>query len=347
MPIPHSEEFPVPMPRTPEPCAISSDDDDGEENYALEKEISEYVPPKSSLKEPHMIQQQELNDLFRDLNLSIRQSETLGSRLQEWNLLSPETTISLSRKRNKHLATFFTQNDSICYCNDINGLMNELRIAYRTNEWRLFIDGSKTSLKAVLLHNGSEYPSIPVAYSITLKETYDTMQFILNLIKYRDSSWKVCADLKVIALLLGLQGGFTKYCCFLCMWDSRATEKHYLVKDWPMRSEFVAGQSNVKYSPLINPQNVLLPPLHIKLGLMKNFVKAMDKTGEGFLHLKSVFPKLSDAKLKEGIFVGPQIRKLMKNGNFNPKLNTKELSSLDIIESCNKRVFRKLSSRQF
>ena len=36
--------------------------------------------------------------------------------------------------------------------------------------------------------------------------------------------------------------------------------------------------------PLVNPKNIF-PPLHIKLGLIKNFVKAMDHLGEGFKHI--------------------------------------------------------------
>ncbi|CAH2989105.1 unnamed protein product [Chilo suppressalis] len=131
--------------------------------------------------------------------------------------------------------------------------------------------------------------------------------------------------LKVI--LLKLQGGFTKYCCFLCMWDSRATEKHYITKVWPEWSEFVCGKSNVKHVPLIDPKNVILPPLHIKLGLKKNFVKAMNKEGDGFLYFKTVFSKLSDAKLKEGIFVGPQIRTLINDPNFDKKLTNTELDA--------------------
>ena len=51
---------------------------------------------------------------------------------------------------------------------------------------------------------------------------------------------------------------------------------------------------------------VLLPPLHIKLGLMKNFVKALHKNGAAFQHLFTVFPGLSAAKLEEGIFVGSE-----------------------------------------
>ena len=45
---------------------------------------------------------------------------------------------------------------------------------------------------------------------------------------------------------------------------------------------------------------------------MKNFVKAMDQDGDGFKFLKDLFgTDKSDAKLKIGIFVGPEIRKLM------------------------------------
>ena len=30
------------------------------------------------------------------------------------------------------------------------------------------------------------------------------------------------------AFLLGLQGGYTKHFCFLCLWNNRADEQHYL-----------------------------------------------------------------------------------------------------------------------
>ena len=53
---------------------------------------------------------------------------------------------------------------------------------------------------------------------------------------------------------------------------------------------------------------ILLPPLHIKLGLMKSFAKAMDRNGTTFLYLRQKFPLLSDAKIREGVFTGPDIR---------------------------------------
>ncbi|GBO04199.1 hypothetical protein AVEN_116158-1 [Araneus ventricosus] len=58
---------------------------------------------------------------------------------------------------------------------------------------------------------------------------------------------------------------------------------------------------------------------------MKQFVKALPKEGECFKYLCDQFPGLSEAKLKEGVFVGPSdIRKVMKDENFKIKVETKE-----------------------
>jgi hypothetical protein len=100
-------------------------------------------------------------------------------------------------------------------------------------QWRLFIDASKTSLKAVLLHNGNKLPSIPVTYAPSTKETYSTMNNILVETDYKKYQWDVCGDFKVIAIFLGLQAGYTKYSCFPCEWDSRARDTHYSRKQWP------------------------------------------------------------------------------------------------------------------
>ena len=202
--------------------------------------------------------------------------------------------------------------------------MATLRITHDPDEWRLFIDSSKTSLKAVLLHNGNVLPSIPVGHAVHLKETYDNMKQLLRCIKYEQHQWQLCGDLKVVALLLGLQGGYTKYCCFLCEWDSRTRESHYVTKVWPQRKPLEPRKKNVQHPPLVDSKKILLPPLHIKLGLMKNFVKALDKTKAGFKYLYEKFPRLSEAKIKEGVFLGPQIRELLRDGNFDHLLHGKE-----------------------
>ena len=169
-------------------------------------------------------------------------------------------------------------------------------------------------------------PSIPIAHSAQLKESYDSIEILLNAIHYSEYQWSLCGDLKVIGILMGLQGGFTKHCCFLCLWDSHATAQHYETKEWPKTNSYACGVKNIQHIPLVNPDKVLMPPLHIKLGLMKNFVKAMAKqNSNGFEFLCKKFPKLSLAKLKEGIFVGPQIQKVFEDPEFEKTLNTLEL----------------------
>ena len=64
--------------------------------------------------------------------------------------------------------------------------------------------------------------------------------------------------------------------------------------------------------------------LHIKLGLVKNFVKGMDKTVRGFEYVRNKFPNASDAKIKEVIFIGPQIRELTQDKHFDENLNETE-----------------------
>ncbi|KAL4719083.1 hypothetical protein ACJJTC_002119 [Scirpophaga incertulas] len=199
-----------------------------------------YIPPSS---EPHLIQQNELNDLARDLGLSKQQSELLGSRLQERNLLAQGTTITFFRKRNANFSVFFKIEGPICLL--------------------CFNEGDLDNLGAVL-----------------------------RAIKYEDFKWQICGDLKMIAILMGLQGGFTKYCCFLCLWDSRDQKQHFVKQSWPLRKSYTPGEQNVFNDPLVDPKNELLLPLHIKLGLIKNFVKGMDREGSGFKYLSELFPKL-------------------------------------------------------
>lgn len=322
-PVSHNEELPIPKP----PENFIYDDaavqmEVGEAETASTSSDINYAPDIND--QPHLINQEELNDLVRDLNLSKKHSELLGSRLQGWSLLEKNTKISIYRDRHMKYSVFFSTKGDLCYCKDISGLMSALNCPYNSEEWRLFIDGSKSSLKAVLLHNGNALPSVPIGYSCIMKESYENMKILLHEIDYSHHNWSICADFKVIAILIGLQLGYTKYCCFLCEWDSRAKHEHYIKKHWPERKQYIAGEKNIKNVPLIDKKKIILPPLHIKLGLMKNFVKAMDKEGRGFQYLQEQFPSLTYAKIKEGIFIGPQIRKLMKDKSFEASLSDLE-----------------------
>ena len=131
----------------------------------------------------------------------------------------------------------------------------------------------------------------------------------------------------------GYASGLHKYCRFLCLWDGRAVSQHYKQKDWGSRSTFVPDKHTRKENPLVDMNKVLLPHLHIQLGLMKNFVKALQKNGAAFQHLSTVFPGLSAARLKQGIFVGPQMLEVLKDTDFEELLNLKEQRAWEAFKS--------------
>ena len=106
----------------------------------------------------------------------------------------------------------------------------------------------------------------------------------------------------VVALLLGMQLGYKKYCCFVWEWDSRDKRNHYVNELWPKRTSVMPGEKNVNL-PLVLPEKIYLPPLHIKLGLMIIFVKGMDKPGNGFKYVRNKLPYVSSTKIEEGIYI--------------------------------------------
>ena len=115
---------------------------------------------------------------------------------------------------------------------------------YEATEWRLFLDSFVKSMKAVLLHFGNKDASVPIAHSVKLKECYLDMKHLLKVLHCDLHQWKLCGDLKMIAILLGLQGGYPKFLLFFCLWDSRADGQHYLQKDRPVRETFIPGVCN-------------------------------------------------------------------------------------------------------
>ncbi|XP_025073388.1 LOW QUALITY PROTEIN: uncharacterized protein LOC112552414, partial [Pogonomyrmex barbatus] len=129
-------------------------------------------------------------------------------------------------------------------------------------------------------------------------------------------------DLKILSIL-DQQSAFTKFPCFLYLWDNRDRENHYVKVHWPATKSTEPGQKNIINKPLVEPSKIFLPPLHIKLGLMKQFVKALNKDGSYYAYLAKKFPAITDAKLKEGIF-DDAIRTILRDGAFIVTMNVKE-----------------------
>ncbi|GBM04160.1 hypothetical protein AVEN_115532-1 [Araneus ventricosus] len=145
----------------------------------------------------------------------------------------------------------FSQDGDVIFCNDVDSLFTALGLQHNPQKCRFFIDSSKVSLKAVLLHNGNKRPSIPVGYAVRMKEIYYNLKHMLSSIEYSKHSWHICADLKVIAVLVGLHASYTKFCCFLFQWDSRDRKKHYIKKVWPKRQFLIPGVKNEENEPLV------------------------------------------------------------------------------------------------
>lgn len=71
---------------------------------------------------------------------------------------------------------------------------------------------------------------------------------------------------------------------------------------------------------VVDPQKIFLPPIHIKLRLMKDFVNVINRNGEYFQYILYKFPWIRNAKVKDVIFFCPQIMAVMNDKNFDEVL---------------------------
>lgn len=209
--------------------------------------------------------------------------------------LEPGTLRSFD-KCDEAFSEFFLEEGPIIYCPDIDALCRQgFGFEHKSDEWRLFIDSSKLSLKAVLCKNGNDQPSIIVAYARGIPESYESMQKIIELINYNRHQWMLVPDLKVVAFLRGIQAGAVKYPCHICLFDSRARDKHYVKKSYKKRKDEhlnpdVKQQFNAINTPLVSADRFFPPPLHIKIGLIGVFIRTIVK------HLKKAKEENEDAK---------------------------------------------------
>ena len=94
--------------------------------------------------------------------------------------------------------------------------------------------------------------------------------------------------------------------------------------DWPAQEDLAVGDKSIINDPLVNRDRIVLPPLHIKLGLIKQFVEALDKNGGCFNYITKTFPGLSMENLKVGTIDGSQIPKLMQDQTFTARMTVAE-----------------------
>ena len=123
---------------------------------------------------------------------------------------------------------------------------------------------------------GNEYLNIPIGHLVHMKVLYDDMKLLLEAVKLQQYQWSFCGT-------FGLCTSITH-------------------RTFGSRNTFVPVEHCVQESPLVDMNKVLLFTLHIKLGIMENFVKVTDQSKDeaGFQHLCLLFPSLSSANLRSG-----------------------------------------------
>lgn len=261
--------------------------------------------------EPLFLTREDYENIVCDLDMSDEKKELLASRLAHRRLVVAGFHVSSARKRamTKQYDELFAtdENTKITYCADIDALFHRMGLKHDPTKWRFFVDGSVDSIKGVLLENGNKCPSIPIAYAVGVKETYESMRKILELVNYEKYKWLICADLKVVGILMGLLGGYCKHQCFLCLWEGRKDELHYdYTHEWMDRQHIKMGEPashSQERVPLVNADRIILPPLHIKLGMVRNFTKALPRESAAYKRLIEIFDhRLSASKIDNGNF---------------------------------------------
>jgi hypothetical protein len=99
--------------------------------------------------------------------------------LKGWKFLRQDTKAYFYCGPQEDFNYFFSQGDCVVFCNDVCSVMEVHDHEYNPDQWRLFIDSTKVTLKVVLLHNGNRFPSVPLAHEANMKDSYESMKILL------------------------------------------------------------------------------------------------------------------------------------------------------------------------
>lgn len=123
-------------------------------------------------------------------------------KLKKKNTPTSGTASTRCRNREKEFTAFFSE-ESLEFCKDILGLIMQLSFTvYDPSQWRLYIDSCKENLEGILLNNGNILPSVPIAYSVYLKISYENLSFLLNI---RNTTGKFASVPRILTMILRQQ----------------------------------------------------------------------------------------------------------------------------------------------
>ena len=208
--------------------------------------------------------------------------------LVRWNV-----QVANQKKRLPYISRYFTRQDELCFCHNVTGLFEAIGIACNPSEWQ-FIQEPQSRAASWQEHVSISSPGSLGAAQRGIQQRQDlffsffmggasgdllplrammarlkNVKILLYAFNYEKYSWEIIGDFKMVTFLMNLQGGFTKFPCYLRLRDSRNRAAHYNRRDWPQWDEFNVRRNSVKWEPLTFPLKVLFPSLHLKLSLMK------------------------------------------------------------------------------
>ena len=97
-PVPQSAELPVAKPQTNMTLSDSDSNDEDVDQTNKNMECDPKFAGACSSTELYLLTQGDLNNVVRDLKLSKKQDELLGSKLKGWNLLRQDTEVWVTQK---------------------------------------------------------------------------------------------------------------------------------------------------------------------------------------------------------------------------------------------------------
>ena len=189
---------------------------------------------------------------------------------------------------------FFSQDSNVVFCNDVSSVIEALGHQHDSTNLRLRTDSSKVSLIAVMLRNWNKFPTVPLAHTTNMKESYENMKLLLEKIQYEMHAWNICG-LLLSCLACGLAAKSFASFCVSGIVGTDISKNSSLNQNAYSKTEKCS-----KYS--INQL------WNIKLGVRKNFIKATVQKSAGYMYVNNMFPRIIGAEIKEGVYVGSQAR---------------------------------------
>lgn len=137
---------------------------------------------------------------------------------------------------------------------------------------------------------------------------------------------------------------------------------------WAPRKSYTKNErESIVAEPLINlPElvsNLILPMLHIKLGVFSSFIRSLNKrkvivdngkeleleeNTNAFNYLKELFPNKTISKVKNGTFNGPEINKILKNkSKLSENLNEEQKRCLEAFSNLKNNFFTENRSSDY